>query len=113
MIKTNRKINARQLADELPGVEFTTEEKEDGETIITVIKGDEKALAALVDTHVAIDGEEYLKQKNAPAQANEIAELIKDSEIFKAEVQKGVREALKSEDVKQTIIGIFKEGTVK
>ena len=53
------------------------------------------------------------EQARKEAQANEIAELIKDSEIFKAEVQKGVREALKSEDVKQTIIGISKEGTVK
>ena len=121
-VADERKVNLETLRGVLPfGVsvflQSRTCEFKDRKPVITlrqlVFEGEEldkETLQQIVDEHLPELSDEEAAEK---AETEKLVNKIKGSELFKSEVDKAIRESLKKEDIKQSIIDIGKAGMQK
>ena len=121
-VADERKVNLETLKGVLPfGVSVQLQPRtckfKDRKPVITlrqlVFEGEEldkEVLQQIVDEHLPELSDEEAAEK---AETEKLVEKIKGSELFKSEVDKAIRESLKKEDIKQSIIDIGKAGMQK
>ena len=121
-VADERKVNLETLRGVLPfGVSVQLQprtcEFKDRKPVITlrqlVFEGEEldkETLQQIVDEHLPELSDEEAAEK---AETEKLVNKIKGSELFKSEVDKAIRESLKKEDIKQSIIDIGKAGMQK
>lgn len=121
-VADERKVNLGTLKGVLPSgvsveLQPRTCEFKDRKPVITlrqlVFEGeelDEQVLQQIVDEHLPELSDEELADK---VETEKLVQKIKGSELFKSEVDKAIRESLKKEDIKQSIIDITKPSVQK
>lgn len=121
-VADERKVNLETLKGVLPAgvsveLQPRTCEFKDRKPVITlrqlVFEGeelDEQVLQQIVDEHLPELSDEELADK---VETEKLVQKIKGSELFKSEVDKAIRESLKKEDIKQSIIDMTKPSVQK